>query len=234
MYTPQPIPSSTAHLLCRYPVLIVPIIIGITFIPVGNDCCQPAMISFVFWNGDDSAYECGMPILEKYAYKGSVFVSTSQIGSPGYLTNGHLQVLNGYNWEIGTHGIDLGSVAENEPLEAKIALQSLSISPLIFATKAVNEDVRLNYMGNLRIDHRGINSIPVEDRYAVKTIEVVRATTPEEIKEWIDTAANEQKWLVLVFHELDKPGDLSWTSADFESIVAYARSKEAYQVNLSA
>lgn len=243
-----PTPNAIMHLVCKFPILVVPLIIGAMILyPQGTPECSPAAISFVFWDGDESAYTLGMPILDKYGYKGTVLLTTAKIDGQEYLTSQQIRTLADNDWEIGTHGVDyvdLTTIPETEllsQLKAQENLKKLGIDANIFATPQgkINTEVinhiKQHYAANILLTSIGLNPIPVnpEQLYKLKVVDINHTTTVEEAKHWIDSAIAKHQWIILVFHQLQldhKESTLSWTSKNFQEIVEYAKQKQATQV----
>ena len=60
-------------------------------------------VVFSFDDGGVSFYTKAAPILEKYGFKGVFFISTSYIGTPGFLTETQIRDLAERGHEIGSH-----------------------------------------------------------------------------------------------------------------------------------
>ena len=60
-------------------------------------------VVFSFDDGGVSFYTKAAPILEKYGFKGLFFISTSYIGTPGFLTEAQIRDLAERGHEIGSH-----------------------------------------------------------------------------------------------------------------------------------
>lgn len=59
-------------------------------------------------------------------------------------------------------------------------------------------------------------------------------TTETEVKHWIDTAYNNNLWLILMFHQVDTSGfDYATTPTTFSNVVEYAYAKGIQTVTIS-
>lgn len=257
MYFPRPVVSSTLlHLLCSVPVLVVPVVLGIIFgLPhlynTKPECCAlQAMVTFSFDDGYVSTYTKALPILEKYGFVGTVFVVTSVIDTPCYLTTFQLQELQRKGWEIGSHTHThrfLTELSEEELREeltrSKTILDSLGLKVFGIASPGgmYNEKV-ISAISQYYSYHRtswpaGLNDLPLKDendRYYLKAVSIEATTTLEEAKQWVLKAKAEKKWLIFVFHRIDETGRYNWSSQDFEELVKFIKEQGFEGVPLSA
>ena len=237
MYGPQTTSSSIIHLICRYPILVVPVlaglILGISGVFPDNNL-PASMVTFCFDDGYFSTYEKAFPILEKYNYQGTVFVITSEIGNKGFMTKEQILELADKGWEIGSHSIshpDLTLISEEqlkgELIGSKITLNNLGLDIQIFASPygryndKVIDEIALHYYAHRTAWPAGLNNIPPDNYYLLKSVSVEADTTVSDVKEWIRQAKKEKKWLILLFHHLDGAGEYNWSSRDFQEIVKY-------------
>ncbi|MDD3487973.1 MAG: polysaccharide deacetylase family protein [Candidatus Pacebacteria bacterium] len=249
---PQTISGSIIHILCRYPILVVPIALGLIFgIPnlsqVAEDSLPSSMITFAFDDGYFSTYEKAFPILEKYTFPATVFVISSVIGEPGHMTAEQILELADKGWEIGSHTethSDLTQLTDeqlkHELVNSKQHLEELGLIVKNFASPYGKYDERVIKMIAKYYDsHRtawpdGLNDLPLDNlnRYYLKSVSVEARTTIEEVKEWVIKAKNEGKWLILLFHRIDETGDYNWTSRDFEEIVKFVHEEKFKGVSI--
>lgn len=241
MYVPRGVPSALVHLVCRFPLLVVPIAIGIAIaLPCLKNlsvCPPQAMITFAFDDGYLSTYTKAFPILQKYGYPGTVFVVTSYINQPGYLDAFQILELSKNGWEIASHSVthsDLTQLSDAQlDYELRVSkeyLENLGLKVESFACPYGKYDERTikaisHYYFSHRTSWQGLNDFPLqkpEDRYYLKAVEVTLNTTVEEIKSWIMKARKEQKWLILVFHQIDGTGEYNWSSENLKEVVEFA------------
>jgi len=240
MYIPKTLNGAWLHLLCRFPLLVVPMIIGLFFgLPhLTNIPLVPeAMVTFAFDDGCVTTYTKAFPILRKYNYVGTVFVITGFVDKPGYLSQKELLELAEQGWEIGSHTVTHPNLTElsddqiiAELRDSRAFLERLGVNVYSFASPygEYNERVlaiaRQYYLCHRSSWPAGLNDIPLkeENHYQLKAVSVEADTTVEEVMEWITKAKQEHKWLILLFHHLDESGDYNWLSSDFETIVRFA------------
>jgi len=249
MYFPQPVSSGILHLLCRFPVmaLIVVLALGTSIAwPESNmpgECLSRVMVTFSFDDGYNSVYCKAFPVLEKYDYKGTAFIITGEVGNAGYMNIGQIKELYENGWEIGSHTIThphltqlTDSEIEKELKGSKAALQKAGIEVQSFSSPYGQYDEKvMALIKRYYVSHRtswpaGLNNVPLEkgERYQLKAVSIEADTTLEEAKEWIIRAKEEQKWLILIFHRIDEEGQYSWSSEELEELVKFAVEKEVY------
>lgn len=230
MYIRVPGFSTLIYFLCRFPglLIVLPIVLGVMLFcpgsPLPNQCLPEGVISFAFDGGHSSAYTQAFPVLKKYGYKGTVFVVTSLIDQPGYLTTEQILDLAKEGWEIasqGVHYVDLTNLSEEElEYELRVSKEHLENLPLKvegFASPygKYNEQT-LTAISKYYFFHRlsgpdGLNELPLQkaqDRYLLKSV-MIKDTAKIE---WIIKAKKEHKWLILLFD-----GD-NWSVESLEEI----------------
>jgi len=177
---------------------------------------QKPYISFTFDDGYASTYLYALPILQKYNLTATTYIITSLIGQPGYLTWEQVQELQDkYGWEIGSHTekhreLPKLSLTEirNEIINSKNTLAQHGVNAYSFASPygAYNNVVLAEILKVYGL-HRGfwdrddLNSWPY-NRAIIMVQSVETNTSFEQVKSWVDKAITENKWLVLVFHEI--------------------------------
>ncbi len=173
--------------------------------------------------------------------KGAVFVPTSYVGQAGQLTWTEILTLqNTHGWEIGNHTVNHAELPlltanqiRTEINQAKTVLTNKGAKVTSFASPfgAHNNRVLIE-MAKTHNLHRGfwergyLNTYPYE-RTVVAVQSVDSGTTVAQVKDWIDQAKAEKKWLVLVFHdiqpELNPDYFYTTTISDFTQIVEYVK-----------
>jgi len=201
-----------------------------------------ARVSITFDDGYASVYDNALPILSANGQKATVFVTTSYMEQPGCLTWDQVRDLqNTYSWEIGSHTVNhfelpLLQKQEifNEINDAKNTLTEQGLNVTSFATPfgAYNNEVLIQSIKTHNL-HRGfwereyLNTYPYE-RTVIATQSVDFGVSVAQVKAWIDQAVSENKWLVLVFHEvlpeMDPDYIYTTTISDFSEISEYIKS----------
>lgn len=245
MYTPVPTSSGLVHLICKYPavLLVICITMGATTLYVSPEeqQCNQSFVSFTFDDGYASTYAVAYPILEQYAYTGTIYPPTDFIDSPGYVTMFQLHDLETNGWEIGSHGVShvglsglSGEEAAYEILQSKSILLQEGFSITSFSTP-YGEDIapfidviEPNYLAARNAKDRAwiLNDIPTMERYDIEATVVTSDTPVEEVERAILKAKNNNKWLVLVFHDLNGDGKYTYPADKFEEIVKFTRDND--------
>ena len=254
MYAPKAWSSTLLHLCLRFPIVTLVTIglciavPGLFWPQEGNKCftfCPVSMVTLVFDDGYKSVIEKAFPLMEKYGFKGTVYVATDLIGQPGYMSWEDLQFLQANGWEIASHSVTHSNLVDldEEVLRFELAaskqvLEEHGLRVRHFASPygEYNERV-LQVVAEYYDSHRtawpaGLNDLPVktpEDRYRLKAVEVDFFSI-EEIKTWIDLAIQENKWLILLFHRIGEEKDAYNVSLEyFEEVLRYLSEKNAQQ-----
>lgn len=192
------------------------------------------MVTLTFDDGYCCHYDIVRPLLEKYEMSATFYVTTSLLGQPGYLTEEQVIALAQGGHEIASHGVThrnfkkLSTIAiEKELLESKQWLEALLQIPVLnFAPPfgaCHHHHIRLlkKYYWSNRSIISGLNELIPWNPFALHAYVVFPSTSPHEIERWIDQAIAEQKWLVLVYHQVNEIADPSEiveiTTAAFES-----------------
>jgi len=243
-YTPVAPSGGIIHACIQYPVAVV--ILALVLVmpyyfstePVNN--CTQSMITFTFDEAYDSAYSEAYPILTKYGYTGTAYVPTDFVGQPGHLTLTELWALQSNAWEIGSQGktySDLTTLNETELNKetsgSKEFLESNFLHVWGFASPYGKYDGTVLNLTSIRyLYHRtinpGLNDIPLpEDQiFELKAVNVTSETTVQEVKDWMIKAKEENKWLILVFHDINGTDANSWPAENLEEIARFARDND--------
>lgn len=203
----------------------------------------PAITSFnwqggglvTFWFDDAwiSQYETALPILEKYSYKAAVAVPTSHVGFESYMNWFQLRRVQFLGWEVTahsrTHNCDenerLISEYEWEILGSKEDLQKVGLRQDIYVLpcgvehKKAKEIIQKNF-SSLRTVQRGLNSLPIQDPYSLKIIEVNQDSSLLDVRKQIQVAKQTGGWIILTFHQIsDETTEFAITPVFFEEVV---------------
>lgn len=178
------------------------------------------LVSINFDDGWQSNYDNVLPLLNQYGYRSTQFLVTSFLNTPGYLTTAEAQALFQAGNEIGSHTVhhyDLTTLTSqqvtDELSQAKQTLESLfGVSVTNFASPygAYNNSVLAqihNYYGSHRSTDTNFNAKSNFDVYNIKTQVVTNTTTVAEVGAWVNSAKENNTWLVLVYHQVDSSGD---------------------------
>ena len=209
-----------------------------------------AMVSIRLDDGLMSQYQYAAPILAKYNFPATAYVFTNPLQEGnwiGYMTWKEVAALQSvYGWEIGNHTMShpnmttlTDSQLTKELTQSQSILSQHGISARSFAppfgaynNKTLGQTNR--YFENNNWADYGFNSYPYND-FGIIVQEGQGTTSVDTIKQWIDQAVAEKKWLVLLFHEIveSNPGTYDYTKANFEAVVDYLKAKNVKVLKIS-
>lgn len=222
-----------------------------------------AKVSFTFDDGPRSNYSVVAPILAKYGYGGTAYITTSCVGKTTvpnnckadtnvpYMTWAQIKALqNTYGWEIGAHSVSHPLMTEisNTKLQAEVAnskqaLVNQGFNPTSFATpygdynQNVLAAIAKHYTNHRPFHDTGYNVWPYSN-YVLKVQQVQMGVSVDTVKSYIDQAAADNTWLILVFHEVSpspstNPEDYQYSATDLDTIASYVKSKNIKVSNVS-
>ena len=211
-----------------------------------------AMISFTFDNGRESAYALAMPALEAYGMVGTVYVISSYVESPDWITWSQLWSLYyTYGWEIGNHTVHHISLTSPSLTDAEIidevrgarsALEShglINVTNLAYPYDNFNSHIisLLENDGTLYGARTGwpawikipLNTLSNFKQWAIIAVDADYPETGDSIELYIDKAIQEKSWLVLIFHNVvtGSPGKYDTELTELNKMVQYVYEKRA-------
>ncbi|MGZ3809365.1 MAG: polysaccharide deacetylase family protein [Bacteriovorax sp.] len=189
--------------------------IGPDKIGLENGC-----VSMSFDDGYRAVFNDALPLFKKYGMVGTAYITTGVTNQDGYMTWDHIRELEQQGWEIGAHS-DTHPEFEKIPLkevkkEAFTSLDKLKKHGLKACGFAfpygsyTQEDLAL--LSKKFCERRGfwdrdeLNDPTSMNADLVQVKGVVKETTLDEIKSWLDQAKKEKRCLALVFHDLSEKG----------------------------
>lgn len=176
------------------------------------------VVSLTFDDGLKSQYLLAFPKMQKYDYKGTLFLLANQTGSfegRELMTLTEAKEMQTRGWEIGSHGFKHKFIDEENLYEqivvSKEILQSYGFLVETFACPGgCNESVyqireigKEHYLTIRSLDW-GENELSHYDPRRLSSKWVNNINTPEEICTWIKNLEEENKWLILIFHGIDE------------------------------
>jgi len=191
------------------------------------------MVSITLDDGWQSGYLNGLPLLAKYALPSTLYLVSNYLNQPGYMTSDQALEFKNAGSEIGSHSVthpDLSALSLDqmtaEASNSKLALEQTFGPVYDFASPygAYNMNV-LNVIKQYYSSHRsvdvGYNSKENFDAYNIRTQNVLSTTTMSEFVSWLNQAAANKTWLVLVYHGIDDDGSAYSTApANFDRQLA--------------
>lgn len=227
---------------------------GVAFISPANASSAPmAQVSFTFDDGFASTYYKAAPILASHGLTGTQYIATGCVDglrichnevdpNADYITwNQVLELKNTYGWEIGAHTRRHHALTElsarrlsKELNQSTAAFAAHGLYPTAFASPFGDYDsnvlaaVAKQYQSQRGFFDTGYNTWPY-NRYLLRVQQVQYGVSVDTVKSYIDKAATDGTWLILVFHDIKDnpstdPEDFQFATADFETIAAYVQS----------
>lgn len=195
-----------------------------SFLPVVTEGFDRALVSITFDDGWRSQYRNAYPILTQYAMPATFYILSGYLKESMYMTASQVTGLKQAGHEIGSHTInhpDLTTLTDeeltNELDQSKQTLEAIVGSVNNFASPYGAYDNRVlnetqKYYASHRSVDEGYNSKNNFDPYQIKVQNVLSTTTRSELQGWLNQAAKDKTWLVLVYHQVDNSQGLYSTT----------------------
>jgi peptidoglycan/xylan/chitin deacetylase (PgdA/CDA1 family) len=179
-----------------------------------------ALISLTFDDATESQYRNGAPLLAKYSFFATFYLTTGYINTSGYMTRTQVNGLKNAGHQLAAHTINHPNLTTLSTTELTNQLTRpitdiknwFGIDTLDFCSPfgAYNTDT-LNAIRQYYRSHRsansGLNYRNDFDIYKIKVRNVLRNTPNSTIQAWVDEAKEKKAWLVLVYHPIDTGTD---------------------------
>jgi len=190
-----------------------------------------------------SVYKNAFPIMEKYSLKGTIYVITSRVGTPGYMTWGQLQEFRQAGWTIGSH-TDLHQnistltreqiIKEFDDSQRKLRNHGFYSGSYFFAAPLggwsdIAREEALKRFLYARV-YRQIpvyDSIPADDPLLSGYRSIENVDTLDKVKGEVDSIISKKMGYNMTFHDIEAttPGQYNWTAANFEALCQYIAEK---------
>lgn len=218
-------------------VLVVPALISASGTAYFDDVTvqeytpTQSAVTLLFDDGPRNTYGQARPVLDRYTFKGTAAVITDYIGTPGYMTLSQINNLYWGGWEIMSHSVthtDLTTLtsaqAAQELTKSKAVLANYGVKNFAYPFGAYNGDLNAQGMAlyrSMRGFEQGTNAQGTYP-YDVKVRGVTTQTTVADVRQWLADAKQNNKWVVLVFHDIVATGpDIYHTTpAIFKQMIA--------------
>jgi peptidoglycan/xylan/chitin deacetylase (PgdA/CDA1 family) len=204
------------------------------------------LVSLTFDDGWSSIYDTVYPLLDWYNYPGTFFIFTDVIGQEGRLTADQLRGLHEAGHEIGSHSLNhddltalLPTLLEEQLSESKKILEEIIQSPVSdFAvpygrvSPLVLKYLAKSYQSNRSLED-GYNSMSRFDPYQIKVKIVSKNTSLHDVEKWLDTAKQNNMWIVLQYQKVDrKNGVYNTNPEEFENHLKSIRERKLTVVTI--
>ncbi|HEY6736218.1 MAG TPA: polysaccharide deacetylase family protein [Candidatus Saccharimonadia bacterium] len=209
---------------------------------------QPApftrgIISVTYDDGWHNQYTNALPIMNKYGLKGTYYIISGELtNQPDYMTVAEIAALKSAGNEIASHSVthpDLTTVTAtkltNELKNSQATLQSKfggSVTDFAYPYGAYNAKTIAAaslYYQTQRSTDSGYNTKDNLTLTNLKVQNIFNTTTPAQVQAWINQAAKDHSWLILVYHEVGTtpidPTDTQYTTtpADLDAEMAMVK-----------
>lgn len=196
------------------------------------------IVTFTFDDGHETQYSVAKKVLDKYDFKGTVYVIPYGVGRKSYLTLDQLKEMQSSGWEISPHyQTDLTTISpdelENVLISTKVwfVMNNFSGSedfayPLgEFKGNETNVlELSRKYFRSARtINAKFRETIPPSDYNKLRVQYVTKDTDVSTIIDNFNLAKQNNEWFIIVFHRLvnDPERNTEYSINNFEKIVKY-------------
>jgi peptidoglycan/xylan/chitin deacetylase (PgdA/CDA1 family) len=181
-----------------------------------------ALVTLTFDDGFASQYTTGKKTLATYKFPATFYITTGFLNSPDgyYMTDAMVSSLKNSGNQIADHTVTHPHLTTLNSSDVTTELRYSQISLQNNFGVAANDfaspygDVNDSVMSQVRTyfrSHRGVvsgyNYPDNFDIYNLKVQDVLVTTTTAEVQSWVNQAAQEKSWLILVYHQVDNGGD---------------------------
>jgi peptidoglycan/xylan/chitin deacetylase (PgdA/CDA1 family) len=192
---------------------------------------ESGVVSLTFDDGYDEHLEVAAPLMKQHGFRGTAYVMPDQIGLYGYLTRDDLRVLqDGYGWDVAAHHFTPFTDFRARELEqivdgvrGYLLLNGFAKGADHLAYPLGKHDPKIVVpvvsasFHTARLASAGPETLPPGDPHRLRSLNVMRSTTPEEIGRAAARAREHREWLILMFHYLvERPReDTAYAIDDF-------------------
>jgi len=201
------------------------ILLPIFFIFITAVYANSAMLTFSFADGVISQKD-GIMILSKYKMVGVIAMIAKRVNKDGHLSADDLRKAQQLGWEITSHGYRHKNfvLLSNEEAEYELSFSKKQLSGFGLAISNFNapygawndalNDLALKYYSSVAIGPNRLNNYPVKYPFILTGHAVLHTTTVQDVKDWINLAIAENKWIIIHLHKIGSdtadPGDIYW------------------------
>ena len=217
----------------------------LSFTTIPENLSHVPLVTFVFDDGWESTFVNASPVLNNSMFPGvsAIITDVANVG-PAYMNWTQIRELQDtYGWEIASHTrshVDVPilnkSQMESELGDSKTALENKGFNVYNFispdgAYNYLTEAYVMRYYDSDRIVSDGPIAPPYNEFPLYAEI-IQNTTTLSEAEGWVDSAVNNNSWLILVLHKIvdSDPMAMEWTKSDLASLSRYIESKGKLRV----
>jgi peptidoglycan/xylan/chitin deacetylase (PgdA/CDA1 family) len=180
---------------------------------------QQSAVSLIFDDGEANTFNKAAPVLQNHNMVASVAIPVEAIGDDGYMTENQIRKLLDRGWELISHSVNHVNLLTLSPSQQ---LNQLSQSKTTLSGRlgtpvnsfALPEGAYNGFiLGEGQKYYRSIRAFELGDNpqgtfpYDVKVRSVVENTSMSDVQSWLNSAKQNGRWEVIVFHTINKNGD---------------------------
>lgn len=204
-----------------------------TFAPPAAGVC-----SITFDDGRISQWNVAKPIMDAYAFPGTMYVYPSVIGNGTHVSKAQLATMQELNWDVSSHTyshphlsqLDDGSIHEQFRRSKEWLVQNgfaKGANDLALPYGDYNDTnvlpIAKQYFRSVRTITNQVETLPPASTYKIRTLYVINTMTLATAEAAVADAVTNKEWLVMVFHDIvTTPAiDVEWATSDFTTLMAY-------------
>jgi peptidoglycan/xylan/chitin deacetylase (PgdA/CDA1 family) len=187
-----------------------------------------ATVSFAFDDGFATTVTSGKPALDKYGYRGTVFLMPTAVNTAGYLTQAQVDLLAQAGWDIGGHNVTDLTTLTFAQAEADVAATKAYLVDHgykggdAYAYPLGGHTFALRAMVAKYFNAARATSIFGQTRgYMARRNMMGRQLGPATAQAWITQAVGANEWLIITAHAIRTPTSTAedYTPTNFAAVV---------------
>lgn len=175
------------------------------------------VVSLTFDDGDASTYNNGFATLKTDGLKGTFYINAGTLGTSGYMTKADVKNLAAAGDEIGSHGYqhtDIVTLTQAQ-LASQLTQNNTALHTLLGANYPITDyaspygsytstalDTVMSYYQSHRTTDGRVNTKANLNPRTLHAVLVTSSMTPAQVEALITQAAQQDEYLVLVYHAI--------------------------------
>lgn len=202
----------------------------------GTPAWRRPLLSLTFDDGWESAYLSAVPLLARYNYAATFYLTPSALDTQSFMSSDDVNRLAKSGHELASHGyghMDFTTI-DTPQLSMQLSraadyfrevhqMPKVNFSVPFGGTDSQVEYVARQYYTSLRTTEDGINTRQNLNRYHLLVLYIGKNTPPDKLQSLINDTQALNGWLILVYHRVD-------TNTQGEPVV----SPEQFQAHMEA
>lgn len=188
------------------------------------------IVTVTFDDGWKSIHDNALPLMERYDIASTQYIITGYIGqAKDYMTASDVYDFRDAGNEIASHTVDHKDLTKLNAteLEEELGRSQQDITKCFGGTtdfaapygtysQTTTDAIKQRYQ-TARSTDAGFNTADNLNPYGLLVQNISASTSAEQIRSWVDTARQNNAWLILVYHEVDDSGsNYARKTSDFE------------------